>query len=188
MDATQIAETHGPLLLDFVKRTLANGVTQGKPPEVNIESFPEELREPGATFITIEKRGKLRGCIGSLQAHRPLVSDLVENAFKAGFKDPRFPPLTGDEMGQISWSISILSPPEQMLFQSEADLLAQLVPNVDGLIIADRGRRATFLPQVWEQLTTPETFLSHLKRKAGLPPDHWSPDFEAHRYRVVKVG
>lgn len=188
MEADQIAATHGALLLDFVKKTLAHGVTQGKPPAVNLKSFPEELTEPGATFVTVEKEGKLRGCIGSLQAHRPLVEDLVENAFKAGFKDPRFPPLTSEEMGRVSWSISILSEPEQMLFRDEADLLSQLQPGVDGLIIADRGRRATFLPQVWEQLPDPSVFLAHLKRKAGLPQDHWSADFTAFRYRVVKIG
>ena len=188
MNTQEIADKHGALLLDLAKRSLADGLVNGKPPPVNLDSFPEELKAPGATFVTIEKAGKLRGCIGTLQAHRPLVLDLVENAYRAGFKDPRFPPLSGEEMGRISWSISILSEPERMLIRDEDDLLSQLVPGVDGLIIADNGRRATFLPQVWDQLPDAKTFLAHLKRKAGLPPDHWSPNFQAFRYRVVKVG
>lgn len=188
MDATQIAETHGPLMLDFVQKTLAHGLSQGKPPAVNVESFPEELQAPGATFVTVEKEGRLRGCIGSLQAHRPLVADLVENAYRAGFKDPRFPPLSEEELAQVTYSISILSKPEPMEIRDEADLLAQLVPGVDGLIITDQGRRATFLPQVWDQLPTPDVFLAHLKKKAGMAPNHWSDTFQALRYRVVKVG
>lgn len=188
MDAATIAETHGPLMLEFVQKTLAHGLAQGKPPAVNVDSFPEELRSPGATFVTVEKEGRLRGCIGSLQAHRPLVTDLVENAYRAGFKDPRFPPLSQEELEEVTFSISILSAPEPMAIKDEQDLLSQLVPNVDGLIIADQGRRATFLPQVWEQLPTPEVFLAHLKKKAGMAPNHWSDTFQALRYRVVKVG
>lgn len=175
-------------MLDIVKRTLAYGLTHGKPPEVDLKSFPDALTRPGATFVTVEKSGRLRGCIGTLQAYRPLITDLVENAFRAGFKDPRFPPLTRDEMHLISWSISILSEPEVMLFRDEADLLSQLKPGIDGLILQDGSRRATFLPQVWEQLPDPKTFLAHLKRKAGLPPDHWSEALTVQRYRVEKVG
>jgi AmmeMemoRadiSam system protein A len=137
--------------------------------------------------VTLEKSGRLRGCIGSLQAHQPLVQDLAQNAYRAGFKDPRFPPITPEELPDISASISILSAPEQMLFQDEEDLLAQLVPGVDGLILQDGPRRATFLPQVWEQLPDPKQFISHLKRKAGMAEDHWSPTVTASRYRVVKV-
>lgn len=188
MDAEKIAEAHGQMLLDIVKRVLAHSVIKGAAPAINLESFPEPLRENGATFVTIEKQGKLRGCIGSLQAHQPLIEDLVHNAYRAGFKDPRFPPLSREEMGQISWSISLLSEPAQMLIKDEADLLAQLRPGIDGLIIADKGKRATFLPQVWEQLPDPKTFLAHLKRKAGMAPDHWSPDFTALRYTATKVG
>ncbi|MEQ8443239.1 MAG: AmmeMemoRadiSam system protein A [Alphaproteobacteria bacterium] len=188
LTAEQIAERHGDMMLDLVKRTLAHSLVKGAAPAVSLDTFPPELRENGATFITIEKDHKLRGCIGSLQAHRPLIQDLVENAYRAGFKDPRFPPLTREEMPRISWSISLLSEPRQMLFTGEADLLSQLKPGVDGLIIQDKGKRSTFLPQVWEQIPDPVQFLARLKQKAGLAPNHWSPDFTAFRYRVVKVG
>ena len=188
MEVDQIAETHGDLLLDFVKKTLVHGMIQDKPPAINIESFPEELTQPGATFVTVEQEGRLRGCIGSLRAHRPLVEDLARNAFRAGFEDPRFQPLKSEEMGRINWSVSILSKPKQILFRDETDLLSRLKPRVDGLIISDMGQRATFLPQVWEQLPDPSVFLAHLKRKAGLAQDHWSPGFTALRYRVAKIG
>lgn len=188
MKAEDIARTHGEMMLDFVGKTIAHGLSKGAPPAVDTKSFPDGLTEPGATFVTIEKDGKLRGCIGSLQAHRPLIEDLVHNAYRAAFKDPRFPPVGKDEAGRISWSVSLLSAPEQMLIRDERDLLSQLVPGADGLIIADGAKRATFLPQVWDQLPEPTTFLAHLKRKAGMTPDHWSKTFEAHRYRAIKIG
>lgn len=188
MKAEDIADTHGKLMLDFVGKTIAHGLSKGAPPAVDTKSFPDDLTEPGATFVTIEKDGKLRGCIGSLQAHRPLIEDLVQNAFRAAFKDPRFPPVNQEEASRISWSISLLSAPEQMLIRDEGDLLSQLVPGVDGLIIVDGSKRATFLPQVWEQLPEPVRFLAQLKRKAGMASDHWSNTFEAHRYRAIKIG
>lgn len=188
LNAEEVATNHGAMLLDLVKRSLAHGCQRGQPPAVNVESFPPPLQTQGATFVTLEKDGRLRGCIGSLQAHQPLVQDLVQNAFRAAFKDPRFPPLSAEELDQIHWSISILSTPEQMLFRDEADLLGQLKPGVDGLIISDAGRRSTFLPQVWEQIPEPQAFLAQLKRKAGLAADHWSPTFQAFRYGVVKIG
>ncbi|WP_420725348.1 AmmeMemoRadiSam system protein A [Hwanghaeella sp. LZ110] len=184
MTAEEIAKKHRALLMKIVHHALEKGAV----PSINLPSFPEELKAPGATFVTLEKQGRLRGCIGSLQAHQPLVQDLAQNAYRAGFKDPRFPPITAEELPDITSSISILSPPSQMLFQDEQDLLAQLVPDVDGLILQDGNRRATFLPQVWEQLPDPKQFLGHLKRKAGLAEDHWSPTLTAHRYHVVKVA
>jgi AmmeMemoRadiSam system protein A len=184
MTAEEIAKKHRAVLMKIVHHALEKGAV----PSINLPSFPEELKAPGATFVTLEKQGRLRGCIGSLQAHQPLVQDLAQNAYRAGFKDPRFPPITTEELPDITSSISILSPPSQMLFQDEQDLLAQLVPGVDGLILQDGNRRATFLPQVWEQLPDPKQFLGHLKRKAGLAEDHWSPTLTAHRYHVVKVA
>jgi AmmeMemoRadiSam system protein A len=188
MTADDIAAAHGKMMLEFVGKTIAHGLSKGAPPAVDTKSFPADLTAPGATFVTVEKDGKLRGCIGSLQAHRPLIEDLVHNAYRAAFKDPRFPPLTKAEAPSVTWSISLLSAPERMLVGDEKDLLSQLVPGVDGLIIADGGKRATFLPQVWDQLPDPNTFLAHLKRKAGMAPDHWSKTFEAHRYRAIKIG
>ncbi|MDF1748848.1 MAG: AmmeMemoRadiSam system protein A [Alphaproteobacteria bacterium] len=184
MTAEEIAKQHHDLLLKIVHQAL----TKGAVPVIDLSTFPDELKAPGATFVTLEKQGRLRGCIGSLQAHQPLVQDLAQNAYRAGFKDPRFPPMTPEELPKIAASISILSPPEQMLFRDEQDLLAQLVPGMDGLILQDGARRSTFLPQVWEQLPDPEQFLGHLKRKAGLPENHWSPTLTAHRYHVVKVA
>jgi AmmeMemoRadiSam system protein A len=184
MTAEEIAKKHRAVLMKIVHHALEKGAV----PSINLPSFPEELKTPGATFVTLEKQGRLRGCIGSLQAHQPLVQDLAQNAYRAGFKDPRFPPITAEELPDITSSISILSPPSQMLFQDEQDLLAQLVSGVDGLILQDGNRRATFLPQVWEQLPDPKQFLGHLKRKAGLAEDHWSPTLTAHRYHVVKVA
>ena len=183
MTAEEIAKKHRALLMKIVHHALEKGAV----PSINLPSFPEELTAPGATFVTLEKQGQLRGCIGSLQAHQPLVQDLAQNAYRAGFKDPRFPPVTAQELPEITPSISILSPPEQMMFRDEQDLLAQLVPGVDGLILQDGNRRSTFLPQVWEQLPDPKQFLAHLNRKAGLAENHWSPTLTAQRYRVVKV-
>jgi AmmeMemoRadiSam system protein A len=189
IDTAALAQTHGALMLDLARRTLAYAADAGRPPAVNLESFPEPLRAPGASFVTLEKEGRLRGCIGSLQAHRPLVRDVVENSFRAGSRDPRFPPLTKAELAAgIDCSLSLLSPPERMLIRDEADLLAQLRPGIDGLILADGAKRATFLPQVWDQLPEAATFLAHLKRKAGMAPDHWSPTVTAERYAAVKIA
>lgn len=145
------------------------------------------LKAPGACFVTLKKNGALRGCIGSAQAWRPLVDDVTENAAKAAFSDPRFPPVTPEEIEGLQLSVSVLTPPVPMRFMNEADLLAQLRPHVDGLIIEDAGKRALFLPSVWEQLPDAAHFLAHLKHKAGMPVDHWSPHFKASRFQAVEV-
>lgn len=145
------------------------------------------LAHPGACFVTLKRHGALRGCIGSPMAWRPLGEDVVDNAAKAAFGDPRFAPLSAPELDGLTLSVSVLTPPVPMRFDSELDLLGQLRPGVDGLIIEDGGRRALFLPSVWEQLPDPAQFLAHLKHKAGMAIDHWSPHFKASRFEAVEV-
>lgn len=144
------------------------------------------LQEPGATFVTLTQRGQLRGCIGSLQAHRPLRDDVKANAAAAALRDPRFAPLRLAELKLTVISVSLLSPMQAMEFDDEADALAQLRPGIDGLVFAFNGRRSTFLPQVWEQLPTVDVFMSQLKNKAGLPGNFWDPGVRLQRYTVAK--
>lgn len=146
----------------------------------------EALARPGATFVTLMRDDALRGCIGSLESYRPLGTDVRENAVGAAFRDPRFPPLQVAELGSTSVEVSLLGPAEPMAVADEAELLARLRPGVDGVILEFEGRRATFLPQVWEALPDRRNFLAALKRKAGWPADFWSPRLNVHRYQVIK--
>ena len=149
---------------------------------VDTERYPRPLREPGASFVTLKKHDELRGCIGSLEAYRPLVEDVAHNAYAAAFSDPRFPPLSEDELNDVDFHLSILTPPVPMNFDSEADLLRQLRPGIDGLVLEDGIHRGTFLPAVWESLPDAAQFFQQLKRKAGLPTDHWSSSIKVSRY------
>lgn len=144
------------------------------------------LRAQGASFITLNLAKKLRGCIGSLQAHRPLLDDVKANALAAAFKDPRFKPLTTAEYENIEVEISLLSALSTMNFSDEASALAQLTPHVHGLIFEYGHHRSTFLPQVWDTFADPVMFLAHLKQKAGLPPNFWEPGVKLHTYTVAK--
>ncbi len=149
-------------------------------------SHPAWLEEPGAVFVTLTQQGRLRGCIGSLEAHRALGRDLEANAQAAAFHDPRFPPLELAELGRTRIEVSILSKPEAMHCTDEAHALAQLRPGIDGVIFQSSWHRATFLPQVWEQLPEPRQFMAHLKLKAGLAADYWSDTVQLSRYTVSK--
>lgn len=155
---------------------------------VPVDAAPEHpaFARQGATFVTLTDSGRLRGCIGSLRAHRPLREDVRGNAHGAAFRDPRFPALTAAEFEHVRVEVSLLEEPVPMIVASEADAIAQLCPPDDGVILGWNGRSATFLPQVWEQLPEPRAFLEHLKRKAGLPADFWAPDMRLSRYRVTK--
>ena len=144
------------------------------------------LRQAGATFVTLTKEGALRGCIGSLQAERPLAADVAENAVGAAFRDPRFPAMTAEEWARCHVEVSLLSAPKRIEFADERDLLAQLEPGVDGVILECEGRRSTFLPQVWEALPDKRAFMSELARKAGLPADTRLSRCRVSRYRVEK--
>ncbi|WP_455207107.1 AmmeMemoRadiSam system protein A [Kaarinaea lacus] len=149
---------------------------------IKLEDYSRELQEQRATFVTLHINDELRGCIGTLEAHHPLVIDVAHNARAAAFEDPRFDPLSKSEFDRLQVHISILGIPEPMSFSSEQDLIQQLRPGLDGLILSAAGRRGTFLPSVWESLATPEEFLSHLKLKAGLPTSFWSDNVKIERY------
>ena len=144
------------------------------------------LAEHGACFVTLTQDGELRGCIGSLQAHRSLLEDVKSNAVSAALGDPRFTPLCMEELDITTVEISLLSTTLAMEVRDEADALAQLRPNVDGIVFEYGRYRSTFLPQVWESLAQPREFLAMLRRKAGLPDDFWAEGVKLSRYSVTK--
>ncbi len=151
--------------------------------EVSLESMPADVfNQFGACFVTLEKNGALRGCIGSILAQRPLIEDLIENAQNAAFSDPRFKPVTEQEIEELSIAVSLLSEPEKMHFKDEEDLLQQIKPYKDGIIIKDGRYQAVYLPSVWKELSDKKQFLNSLKMKAGLSPDHFSKTFEVYRF------
>lgn len=173
------------VLLGLAASAIRTGLEHSKPTPaltMALNTLPTRLREPGASFVSLHLDGTLRGCVGSLRAVRPLATDVAENARRAALHDPRFPPLPLDELERVNLSVSVLSTPKPLVCQSEADVLDQLRPGVDGLILEDGKHRATFLPAVWESLAKPEQFLRELKRKAGLPPDHWSATLRVWTY------
>lgn len=142
------------------------------------------LEEPGATFVTLALHGQLRGCIGSLEAHRPLIDDVRYNAVAAAFQDPRFAPLTKEEFADVIIDVALLSTPEPIHFSSEKDALTQLNPGLDGVTLEYGSHHATYLPQAWAQLPDPQVFLAHLKSQAGLPEDFWSDDIKLSHYTI----
>jgi AmmeMemoRadiSam system protein A len=175
--------THQNLLLQIARNAIFSKIDPRSGGQIHQpENVPAELREKGASFVTLTIDGDLRGCIGMLEACRPLAEDVAENACAAAFDDPRFEPLSRDEFDQLDIHISVLSAPEEIKFSSESDLLAQIRPGVDGLILQDNGRRGTFLPSVWEELPDKDLFWMHLKMKAGLPTTHWSDTLRVFRY------
>lgn len=182
--STELAPAHRKRLLEVARWAIGSALREGRCPAVDPDEFPHALREPRASFVTLKRSGELRGCIGSLEAWRPMVADVVENACAAAFRDPRFPPLSEPEFDGLSIEISLLTLPAPLDFGSEQELIAQLEPGRDGLIVREGWRRGTFLPAVWESLPDPHAFLAHLKMKAGLPPEYWSDTIEFDRYRT----
>jgi hypothetical protein len=177
-----LLDAHGETLMRVAAASIESGLEHGGASAVDTARYAADLQNKGATFITLKRGGHLRGCIGTATAHRPLVTDTAENAYAAAFKDPRFEPLHARELDGLALSISVLSPSAPMAFESEADLLRQVRPGRDGLIIADGDKRALFLPVVWETLAEPADFLGHLKTKAGLAQNHWSDSLTARRF------
>jgi len=151
-----------------------------------IEQYPL-LNQPKATFVTLMLNGQLRGCIGSLVAHRTLYDDLINNAKSAAFKDPRFNPLTQKEFEFVEVELSLLSEPQKLLYDSVENLKAKIHPNIDGVILHYGNHQATFLPQVWEQLPTFELFFEHLCAKAGVSVACLQDNAMIYTYKVDKI-
>ena len=176
------ASSRGATLLSIARASISTALGQA----TAIDESAEWLKEPGAVFVTLQKQGKLRGCIGSLEPHRPLLLDIKTNAQAAALRDPRFPPLTLAELPDLQVEVSLLTPKQPISFKSEMDAIAQLQGGVDGVILEFNQHRGTFLPQVWEQLPDPRQFMAHLKLKAGLPQNFWSESIRLYRYHVQK--
>lgn len=176
-------------LLELARRSIEFALNnQGQRLNVKATDYEEALQAVRATFVTLTTANGLRGCIGTLQPVLPIVEDVVYHAHAAAFSDPRFPPVQEPELADLHIHISVLSLPEPVSFSSEADLVQQLRPGIDGLILEDGFNKGTFLPSVWESLPEPVRFLQNLKRKAGLPPDYWSETIRIERYMAESIG
>jgi AmmeMemoRadiSam system protein A len=182
-----LSSTQRRFLLALAKSSIEYGAVHGRPIPVEPAALGPELTAKRATFVTLGMMGKLRGCIGTLQTVRSLAEDIAHNAYAAAFRDPRFSPVEKRDIDRLDIHLSVLTPAEPLSFTSEDDLLRQLIPTEDGLILEDGPRRGTFLPAVWESLPSPAAFLQHLKLKAGLPRDYWSDSIKVYRYRTEAI-
>lgn len=160
-------------LLKLARQALENGVRGEKLPPLDLKSMPQRLQEPGATFVTLTIAGNLRGCVGALEAYQSLAEDVREHAVAAALQDFRFPNVGPEELSQIEIEVSRLTPPVPLEYTTPEDLLSKLCPEIDGVLLRDGSRRATFLPQVWEKLPDPADFLDTLCYKMGAASDLW---------------
>ena len=184
--AHSLLPEHQQQLLQLARESIRKGLHR-ETFVVKPADYPTPLREIRASFVTLHVEEKLRGCIGTIEARKPLVEDVVSNAHGAAFRDTRFPALTPTEFEQLDIHISILSPLEPVKFTSEDDLIAKLRPGIDGLMIEEGTHRGTFLPAVWESVPEPREFLNCLKVKAGLKADYWSNRIVVCRYSAESV-
>jgi len=175
-------------LLEVATDAIDHQLTHRQPLPIEAAKYDVPLQAQRATFVTLHLHRQLRGCIGILEAHQPLISDVAYNAQAAAFQDPRFTPVSALEAGSLDIHISVLSPAEEICFSSEHQLISQLQSGVDGLILEEGSHRGTFLPSVWEQLPSPQAFLRHLKQKAQLPADYWSETLRVYRYTTESFG
>jgi len=169
---TQLTPEEKKALLELARGTIAACLDPGHPLK-RPEPLPEPFTEKRGCFVSLHEKGQLRGCIGTIEATHPLIDGIEENAKNAAFCDPRFSPLKKEELDHVDIEISILTEPRVLRFTDGEDLKRQLIPGVHGVILSRGGRRATFLPQVWDQLPDKDLFLEHLCRKAGMEPDCW---------------
>ena len=161
------------MLLHMAREAMEQAVRGEKLPPLNSSTLSSTLREEGASFVTLTIGGRLRGCIGALEAYQPLSDDVREHAVAAALDDPRFPPVREDELSRVQIEVSRLTQPVPLEYKDADDLLSKLRPHVDGVILRDGFRRATFLPQVWEKIPDPSEFLDNLCYKMGIGPDQW---------------
>lgn len=188
MSSPDLAASREPSLRGFALECIAYGLEYRCEPRVDQAEQPQPWRQPGACFVTLRIANGLRGCIGTFDTTQPLVVNVARSAYRAAFDDPRFSPVTREELRALEAKISVLGSPEPFPIDSETDLLEQLRPGIDGLILMEGCRRATFLPAVWEQLPEPADFLDALCQKAGLPPRYWSQTLRFERYTVTEAS
>jgi len=183
-----LTERECKILLRAAREAIVQSVKGNTKPNLDIESLPKALQQPGATFVTLRKKGVLRGCVGTLEALAPLVEDVCDRAIGAALHDYRFPPLCPEEVNQITIEISYLSNPEPLQYKDAQDLLSKIKPGVDGVVLRYGSKRATFLPQVWESIPNPENFLSRLCEKMGMEFDIWrKTNLDVFTYQVEKI-
>ena len=173
MPEQHLNDTERAFLLSLARNTINNYLNGVKLPTLDIASLSPKLKEHGASFVTLTIQGYLRGCVGALEPYQSLAEDVREHAIAAAFQDYRFPPLQKNELDKTEIEISYLTLPERLRYDDPGDLIDKLRPNIDGVILRDGSRRATFLPQVWEKISTPEDFLEELCMKMGAPADLW---------------
>lgn len=184
MSSIELTTDDQKTCLQIARESIKHGLQKSSALQVITSDYSGDLQQNFASFVTLHKNGALRGCIGALQAYQPLINDIAEHAYSAAFQDPRFPALQDNEYEQLDVEISVLGKPEPMTFENEEDLLQQIRPDIDGLILEYGVNRGTFLPSVWEQLPEKKEFLNHLKMKAGLPLEWWDNAVKISRYET----
>jgi len=179
-----LTKTNFASLLQVARQAISDYLADGiaKPPSLN--NYPAPLREFGACFVTLTVAGELQGCLGTLEARTPLVLEVYNKAFASSHQDHRFTPLIAEQLGQLCIEISVLTKPVPLTLGAETDLYHYLSQHKCGVILSDAGRRAVFLPQVWQQLPTPEQFIAHLKQKAGWHTEYWSDTMQVSTFEV----
>ncbi len=173
MPEQQLSEGDKSFLLSLARTTIYNYTNKLPLPKIDVNKLSPRMKEEGASFVTLTTLGYRRGCVGALEPYQSLVDDVMEHAIAAAYQDYRFPPLQPSELDHISIEISVLTKPKTLNYQDPGDLLQLLRPNIDGVVLRDGMRRATFLPQVWEKIPDKEQFLEELCMKMGASPDLW---------------
>ena len=185
MSEDKLTTEEKQILLQIARQSLEAGVRGGKLPPLELRSLPPRLQEQGTAFVTLTIQGNLRGCIGALEPYQPLAEDVREHAIAAALQDYRFPNVQTDELSQIEIEVSRLTVPVPLEYNDAEDLLAKLRPGIDGVLLRDGPRRATFLPQVWEKIPNSADFLDNLCYKMGAPRDLWrKKPLQVSIYRV----
>ncbi len=174
-------------LLNIAHQSIEHGLQNGECLKVNEVEYPAVLQQPHGAFTTLKCNGALRGCKGSLEEALPLISTVAYSAYSSAFNDIRFPPLQPVEFAQLKISLSVLSPKVELSFSSEEELIEQIQPDMDGLVLEYNGQRGTLLPSVWKMIPDTREFLFTVKQKAGFDRDFWAEDLQAYRYTTHTI-